>query len=82
MLITKQHAQIAQTAFGHFIEYFCFLRCPLDRRRVIFHAAERDDAVLFLDESDSLLSKRLTNVTDGSAQAINSIRSQLLICLE
>lgn len=50
--------------------------------KAIFLAAERDDAVLFLDESDSLLSKRLTNVSDGSAQAINSMRSQLLICLE
>ncbi|MDE5763730.1 MAG: ATP-binding protein [Ruminococcus sp.] len=50
--------------------------------KAIFRAAERDDAVLFLDESDSLLSKRLTNVTDGSSQAINSMRSQLLICLE
>lgn len=50
--------------------------------KAIFRAAERDDAVLFLDESDSLLSKRLTDVSDGSAQAINSMRSQLLICLE
>lgn len=50
--------------------------------KAIFRAAERDDAVLFLDESDSLLSKRLTSVSDGSAQAINSMRSQLLISLE
>lgn len=50
--------------------------------KAIFRAAERDDAVLFLDESDSLLSKRLTNVSDGTGQAINSMRSQLLICLE
>lgn len=50
--------------------------------KAIFRAAERDGAVLFLDESDSLLSKRLTNVSDGSAQAINSMRSQLLISLE
>ena len=50
--------------------------------KAIFRAAERDDAILFLDEADSLLSKRLTNVSDGSAQAINSMRSQLLICLE
>ena len=50
--------------------------------KAIFRAAEREDAVLFLDESDSLLSKRLTNVSDGSAQAINSMRSQLLISLE
>ncbi len=48
----------------------------------IFFAAERDNAVLFIDEADSLLSKRLTNVTQGSEQAINSMRSQLLICLE
>ena len=50
--------------------------------KAIFKAAEREDAILFLDEADSLLSKRLTNVTDGSAQAINSMRSQLLISLE
>ena len=50
--------------------------------KAIFYAAERDDAVLFIDESDSLLSKRLTNVSSGSDQAINSMRSQLLISLE
>lgn len=50
--------------------------------KAIFCAAERDDAVLFIDESDSLLSKRLTNVSSGSEQAINSMRSQLLISLE
>jgi len=48
----------------------------------IFFAAEKDNALLFIDEADSLLSKRLTNVTQGSEQAINSMRSQLLICLE
>lgn len=48
----------------------------------LFHAAQRDSAVLFIDEADSLLSRRLTNVTQGSEQAINSMRSQLLICLE
>ena len=50
--------------------------------KAIFMAAQRDNAVLFIDEADSLLSKRLTNVTQGSEQAINSMRSQLLICLE
>lgn len=50
--------------------------------KAIFYAAQRDDAVLFLDESDSLLSKRLTNTADSTAQSINSMRSQLLICLE
>ncbi len=48
----------------------------------IFYAAERDDAVLFIDEADSLLSKRLTNASQGSERAANSICSQLLICLE
>ncbi|MBQ6972130.1 MAG: ATP-binding protein [Synergistaceae bacterium] len=52
------------------------------RVKAVFMAAEREDAVLFLDEADSLLSKRLTDVTEGSAQAINSMRSQLLISLE
>ena len=50
--------------------------------KALFQAAERDAAVLFIDEADSLLSRRLTNVTQGSEQAINSMRSQLLICLE
>lgn len=48
----------------------------------IFMAAEREKALLFIDEADSLLSKRLTSVNQGSEQAINSMRSQLLICLE
>lgn len=48
----------------------------------IFLAAKNNDAVLFFDEADSLLSKRLTSVSQGSEQAINSMRSQLLICLE
>lgn len=50
--------------------------------QAIFKAADEQDAVLFIDEADSLLSKRLTNVTQGSEQAINSMRSQILICLE
>lgn len=48
----------------------------------IFYAAEMQDAVLFIDEADSLLSKRLTNVQSGHDQAINSMRSDLLISLE
>lgn len=50
--------------------------------KAIFLAASNSDAVLFFDEADSLLSKRLTSVSQGSEQAINSMRSQLLICLE
>lgn len=50
--------------------------------KAIFMAAERDNAVLFIDESDSMLSKRLQNTSNGSDQSINSMRSQLLISLE
>lgn len=50
--------------------------------KALFQVAEKEGAVLFIDEADSLLSKRLTNVTQGSEQAINSMRSQLLINLE
>lgn len=48
----------------------------------LFIAAEEQDAVLLIDEADSLLSKRLVNVQEASGQAINSMRSQLLISLE
>lgn len=48
----------------------------------LFYAAQRDNAVLFIDEADSLLSKRLTDVNQGSERAANSMTSQLLICLE
>jgi SpoVK/Ycf46/Vps4 family AAA+-type ATPase len=50
--------------------------------KALFHAAERDQALLFIDEADSLLSRRLTEVTQGSEQAINTMRSQLFICLQ
>ena len=50
--------------------------------KALFRTAENANALLFIDEADSLLSKRLTNVTQGSEQAINSMRSQLLINLE
>ncbi|NOT38799.1 MAG: ATP-binding protein [Saprospiraceae bacterium] len=48
----------------------------------VFYAADSTNSVLFIDEADSLLSKRLLNVNQGSEQAINSMRSQLLINLE
>ncbi len=48
----------------------------------IFKAAEEQNALLFIDEADSLLSRRLTDVKQGSENAINSMRSQILICLE
>lgn len=47
-----------------------------------FKTAKENDAVLFFDEADSFLGKRIQNVEHGSEQAINSLRSQMLILLE
>lgn len=47
-----------------------------------FTIAEQTDSVLFFDEADSFLGKRIQNVTQGSDQALNSLRSQMLILLE
>lgn len=47
-----------------------------------FEIGEKTDAVLFFDEADSFLGKRIQNVTQGSEQALNSLRSQMLIQLE
>jgi ATP-dependent 26S proteasome regulatory subunit len=50
--------------------------------QALFLAAEHNNAVLFIDEADSLLSRRLTHVTQGAEQAINSMRSQLFLSLD
>lgn len=47
-----------------------------------FDTAKETDAVMFFDEADSFLGKRIENVTAGSDQALNSLRSQMLIYLE
>lgn len=47
-----------------------------------FETAAQTDSVLFFDEADSFLGKRIENVTQGSDQALNSLRSQMLILLE
>lgn len=47
-----------------------------------FETATREQAVLFFDEADSFLGKRIENVQSSSDQAINSLRSQMLILLE
>jgi AAA+ superfamily predicted ATPase len=48
----------------------------------LFRFASESNAVLFIDEADSLLSRRLTNIEHGSEQSLNSMRSQLLIEIE
>jgi len=47
-----------------------------------FDEANRSNAVLFFDEADSFLGKRVENVTSSSDQSVNSLRSQMLILLE
>jgi tellurite resistance protein len=47
-----------------------------------FETAARENAVLFFDEADSFLGKRITGVSTSSDQAVNSLRSQMLILLE
>lgn len=47
-----------------------------------FDVAKNTGSVLFFDEADSFLGKRIENVTQGSDQALNSLRSQMLILLE
>lgn len=47
-----------------------------------FKVAKESDSVLFFDEADSFLGKRIQNVTQSSDQALNSLRSQMLILLE
>lgn len=48
----------------------------------VFNYARGKNIVLFFDEADSFLGKRITNVTQGAEQAINSLRSTMLIQLE
>lgn len=47
-----------------------------------FEIAKKESCVLFFDEADSFLGKRITNVSISGDQAINSLRSQMLILLE
>lgn len=48
----------------------------------VFNFAKDKRLVLFFDEADSFLGKRIRNVTQGAEQAINSLRSTMLIQLE
>jgi len=52
------------------------------RLKAVFRIAEQSDAVLFFDESDSLLSKRLSEVNTGAEDEINNMRNTMLTCLE
>lgn len=46
--------------------------------RAAFRTASREDAVLFFDEADSILGRRLTDVTASSDHAVNVSRAVML----
>ncbi|WP_239342016.1 ATP-binding protein [Frankia sp. CiP3] len=48
----------------------------------LFRAATANDAVLFIDEADSLMSQRFEHTSQGSEQAVNTMRSELLMALD
>jgi SpoVK/Ycf46/Vps4 family AAA+-type ATPase len=48
----------------------------------IFEIAGNNNSILFFDEADTLLGKRLSSVTQGVDHEVNSFRSTLLIELE
>ena len=50
--------------------------------KAAFYAAQRDKALLHIEEADALSSQRLAEVNSGAEQAINSLRNQLFSCLD
>lgn len=48
----------------------------------VFERATEEDCVLFFDEADSVMGKRMENASSGAEQAINSLRSETLKHLE
>ena len=48
----------------------------------LFEEAKKQNALLFFDEADTLLGKRLNNVDSTADQEANALKSQLLILLE
>lgn len=44
----------------------------------VFKQAEEEDAVIFFDEADALLSKRVTNMSNATDTSVNQTRSVLL----
>lgn len=48
----------------------------------IFAVAAESEAVLFVDEADSLLSRRIASPMQGSEHAVNTMRSELFLSLD
>lgn len=49
--------------------------------KAVFLQAERDDCVLFFDEADAMLSRRVTNMSNATDTSVNQTRSVLLMLL-
>jgi SpoVK/Ycf46/Vps4 family AAA+-type ATPase len=47
-----------------------------------FEAAREQDAVIFFDEADSILGKRLSSVTQGADHSVNLSRSVMLLAMD
>ncbi len=50
--------------------------------RKAFDLAKKEEAVMFFDEADSLLSKRITSISHSADLSANALRSEMLIQLE
>lgn len=50
--------------------------------RHVFSQAKDSDCILFFDEADSFLSRRLTNLTQAADYAVNVTRSEMLMQLD
>jgi hypothetical protein len=74
MLITKQPAQIAQIAFGHFIEYFCFFLCPLDRGRVTSTPATLPLAAFHTADSGTMHEENVKTLKESTTPMLDIIR--------
>lgn len=48
----------------------------------LYQFALREDAIVFIDEAEALLSTRISEVSDGADHAINTMRNQLLSVME
>ncbi len=50
--------------------------------RAVFNAAKEEDAVIIFDEADSILGKRLSNITQSTDHAVNVSKSVTLLELD
>lgn len=50
--------------------------------RAVFYAAQESDSVLFFDEADSLLSKRISDISHNGDLEVNGTRSEILMQIE